>query len=353
MGQGGAQVFLMNLYRAIDKNMIQFDFLVSEDGVYDDEIKEKGGIIYKIPYITTIGPIQYNKELNKFFKTHPEYRIVHTHNDAMGTLVLRASMDAGVPHRICHSHNSKFQGSLPMRLLKQHYARVNEDIATQYFACAEEAARLLFPKHMDVVKVIPNPIPLEEYVFTEAKREVKRNSLGVGKCQKLLIHVGRFDAQKNHSFLIDSFSALAAIDDSYILFLAGDGDLRTSIEEKVSRCGLGQNVKFLGIRKDIPELMMAADLLLMPSLFEGTSLVLIEAQATGLSCLITDNMSHETIVRKDLLTLLPIDDSSAWAKKILDVIDNIEKVQRQSLPMPGYDIFETSKYMEEFYQHLA
>ncbi|WP_231891399.1 glycosyltransferase family 1 protein [Paenibacillus swuensis] len=292
MNRGGLETMLMNYYRQTDRGQIQFDFMVHrmERGHYDDEIEALGGRIYRMPHIRPGHYRSYFGKLDDFFKAHPEYRVVHAHINENSSFVLGAAHRAGIPCRIAHSHLSDLgiDIKLPFRL----YARMAmKDHPTRYFACSRNAGTWLFGKEREVT-VLNNAVDAKEFKRDEAVRSAVREELGlVGK--RVIGHIGRFNKQKNHEFLIEIMNAAVKQDPNVILLLVGEGHLRQSIEDKVSNLGIGDHVRFLGMREDIPRLLQSFDLFLFPSLFEGLPVVLIEAQAAGLNCLISDTITQE------------------------------------------------------------
>jgi glycosyltransferase involved in cell wall biosynthesis len=349
MNRGGAETFLMNVYRTLDKGKIQFDFLTCNPGVFDGEINSLGGRLFKMPFISTIGPIKYSRSLFDFFTAHPEYKIVHSHLDKMSGLVLSEAKKAGIPVRIAHGHSTRSEGGFAERFVKHHYGELLSTVPTDRFACSPDAAAWLFPAHQADVRIVLNGIDEGMFQFSASARQIKRKALGIDENQKVLIHIGRFDKGKNHSFILECFSNLIKKDRNCLLFLIGDGPLREKTQEHANAVHLDDRVKFLGMRDDVPSLLMAADLLVFPSLFEGVSLVLIEAQTSGLPCLISDRLSAESVIRDDLVTALPIDNPALWADTILEFFGDMRKDTRISFHDPNFDIVKITKELEKFY----
>ncbi|WP_191556857.1 glycosyltransferase family 1 protein [Metabacillus idriensis] len=347
MNRGGLETMLMNYYRKMDRSKIQFDFMVHrmERGHYDDEIERLGGHIYRMPQIRPGNYRKYFHSLKDFFSKNREYRVVHAHNNENSSFVLRAAKKAGVPCRIAHSHLSDLgiDLKLPFRLYARYYMKDNP---TQFFACSKKAGQWLFGERKDIT-VLNNAVNVTDFQFNQEVRSELRKELNIGN-QLVIGHIGRFNKQKNHEFLIDVFKSIHDRMPNSFLLLAGEGHLRQSIEEKVKRLGLSQNVHFLGVRKDIQKLMQAMDVFLFPSLFEGLPVVLVEAQAAGLKSFVSNTITEETNVTGQLEFLSLKDPSESWAKKILSATyehKNTLKVLREK----GYDTSTMSHWLTEFY----
>lgn len=351
MNRGGLETMLMNYYRQIDRNQIQFDFMVhrTERGHYDDEIESLGGKIYRMPPIRPGNYRTYFKKLDSFFVHHKEYRIVHAHINENSSFVLRAAKKVGIPTRIAHSHQSDLgiDYKLPFRM----YARsLINDNTNQYFACSKRAGEWLFGEkitHDKNFKILNNAVNAEEFHFNPFVRNQVRQELGIEN--KLVIgHVGRFNKQKNHDFLIDIFKSIHERQPDAVLLLIGDGALKKNIKHKVFKLGLSDNVLFLGIRQDISNLMQAMDLFLFPSLFEGLPVVLVEAQAAGLKCIVSNTITKETDVTGRISYLSLNDSSEEWARYILSASvehsNTLEEIKNN-----GYDTVTMAQWLTTYY----
>jgi glycosyltransferase EpsD len=286
MDRGGLETMLMNYYRNIDRSKIQFDFLVhrKEKGAYDEEIKSLGGKIFKLSPISLKNFLRYRKELKLFFLNNKEYKIVHSHLDSLSALPLLAAKKANVPVRIAHSHTSSFDRDLklPLRASLKKLIRFN---ATAFYCCSPLAAKFMFGKNFYDYKVINNAIEIDKFRYNSRKRKKVRNNLNISDNTFVLGHVGRFNYPKNHIFLLELFKSVYEENNSSILLLVGTGDLENEVRSHVKRLGLVNNVKFLGSRTDISDLMQAMDYFVMPSLYEGLGMAIIEAQFSGLPIL--------------------------------------------------------------------
>lgn len=333
MHRGGIESYMMNYYRNIDRNKVQFDFIVHgyEKGEYDDEITAMGGRIFHVP-TKSKHPLKYKKELRKIFKNN-DYKIIHSHLDAMSAWVLKEAKECGIPIRIAHSHNTQHLTTNKIKFAINEYARVNINKYANYrCACSTDAARWLFGT--DDVIYIKNAIDLNKYAFDENERTAVRAELGIGN-EFVIGHVGRFDYQKNHEFLLNVFSRIVKNSKDSKLILVGDGVLRNDIEKHISELGLNENVIMLGIRDDVSRIFNAFDLFLLPSRFEGLGIVLIEAQANGLKCIASEVVPSEANAGNNVM-YLPFDDKK-WCEEILNTNLN-RKADISLLRERGYDI---------------
>ncbi len=317
---GGVESVVMNYYRNIDRNKVQFDFLCSESStdIPYEEIEKLGGRVFIVPNYTKV--VKYQKKLQKIFKEN-NYKIVHSHISTMSVFPLRAAKKAGVPIRIAHSHSTTNKKEKKKNLLKQVLRPFSKVYATDYMCCSELAGRWLFcNKEYDKgnVYLLNNAIDLDKFKFDEKVRKTKRKELGIGDDTFVIGHIGRFVEQKNHRFLIDIFNEIHKKNSNSLLLLVGQGPLKKEIENKVKELKLNDSVRFLGQRNDVNELYQAFDVFLLPSLYEGLPVVGVEAQATGLLCELSNDMTKETKVL-DTTRFISLNTSAEeWATIILD-----------------------------------
>lgn len=353
MNRGGLETMLMNYYRQMDRSKIQFDFMVhrEEDGHYDDEIRRLGGRIYRMPKIKPGNYRKYFKLLDQFFNEHKEYKVIHSHINENSSFVLRAAKRAHIPCRIAHSHLSDL--SLDYKLPFRIYAKTSmKNQPTHYFACSIKAGEWLFGKNVsksDRVQVLNNAVNTSEFRFDPKKRAQIRKELGLKENQIAIGHIGRFNLQKNHKYLVYIFQEVHRRRPDSVLILAGDGVLRGKIERKVEELELTPFVKFLGVRNDVPDLMQGFDLFLFPSLYEGLPVVLVEAQAAGLPCVVADTITKEAKITDTLLYEDLENPPSLWAEKILD-LDVTRMETTEELSSKGYDTESMAGWLTDYYK---
>ena len=352
---GGVESVVMNYYRNIDRNKVQFDFLCSESStdIPYEEIEKLGGRVFIVPNYTKV--VKYQKELKKIFKEN-NYKIVHSHISTMSVFPLRAAKKAGVPIRIAHSHSTTNKKEKKKNLLKQVLRPFSKLFATDYMCCSELAGRWLFgDKEYDKgnVYLLNNAIDLEKFKYNNDIRKKMRKSLNISDDTLVIGHVGRFVEQKNHRFLIDIFNEVYKQNNNSLLLLAGQGPLIDEIKNKVKSLKLEKKVKFLGQRNDIDKLYQAFDVFLLPSLYEGLPVVGVEAQATGLLCELSNDMTKETKVL-DTTRFISLDDTAEeWANKILDDVNKHKRIDSsKEMTDKNFNIKEETKRLEECYFNL-
>ena len=347
MNRGGLETMLMNYYRCIDRDKVQFDFLVhrAERADYDDEIESLGGSIYRLPRLVPWSNT-YKHALNVFFDAHPEYRIVHVHQDCLSSVILKAAEQHGVPVRIAHSHNSSQDKNLKY-FIKILYKQSIPQYATDLLACGEQAGEWMFGGAP--FQIFNNAINAASYRYDVAHSRAMRQELSLPENAFVLGHVGRFSNSKNHSYLVDIFAELHKLEPNSYLLLVGDGALRKKIEAKVKALDLEHWVIFLGLRKDIPELLQAMDVFAFPSLYEGLPLTLVEAQAAGLPCVISENIPVDCDMT-DLISRVSLDDPpEVWTERIFAAKAKPRKDTCAEIVAAGFDIAENAKWLAEFY----
>lgn len=353
MDPGGIETQLMRIYRNIDRSKVQFDFLVHrpQEGAYDDEIRSLGGRIY---YAEPFNPFHYAEYYNsmlRFFKAHPEYKIMIAHTElALGPLM--CARKAGIPMRICYSHNGQFAFSLK-RCFMDFETLFLKKYCTDMFAVSKLTARYTFGDRAveaGKVRIIQNGIHVEDFVFDAEIRNQKRKELGME--DKLIVgHVGRFMMQKNHMFLLETFAQLKLLRPDARLVLIGEGRLEEKIREKAEALGVSDSVSFLGRRADVNDWMKAMDVMLLPSLWEGFPNVAIEAQASALPVYMSENVTEEAAFSPYCVRLPLNAGAKSWAQRICnDLKQPLPRVDMsQTMLEMGCNVRATAKWYEEFY----
>lgn len=352
---GGVEAVVMNFYRNIDRNKIQFTFVCDEDStdIPYEEIEKLGGKIIIVPPYSK--PFKYHSALKKALK-EDDYKIIHSHISTMSVFSLFAAKCAGVPIRIAHSHSTTNKKEKKKNLMKQILRPFSKVFATDYMCCSELAGRWLFGnKEYDKgnVYLLNNAIDLDKFKYNESLRKKKRKELGIKDDTLVIGHIGRFVAQKNHDFLIDIFNEIHKKNNNSILLLAGQGPLMEDIKNKVKELNLEDSVKFLGQRNDANELYQAFDVFLLPSLYEGLPVVGVEAQAAGLLCYLSDDMTKETKVL-DITKFMSLNNTpEEWADNILDDVKKYKRIDTsKEMTAKNFNIKEEAKKLEEYYLNL-
>lgn len=352
---GGVEAVTINYYRNIDKNKVQLDFICDEDStnIPYEEIEKMGGKVIIIPSYSK--PFKYHKALKRVLK-EGNYKIIHSNINTLSVFSLFAAKCAGVPVRIAHSHSTTNKKEKKKNLMKQILRPFSKVFATDYMCCSELAGRWLFGnKEYDKgnVYLLNNAIDLDKFKYNESLRKKKRKELSIKDNTLVIGHIGRFVAQKNHDFLIDIFNEIHKKNNNSILLLAGQGPLMEDIKNKVKELNLEDSVKFLGQRNDANELYQAFDVFLLPSLYEGLPVVGVEAQAAGLLCYLSDDMTKETKVL-DITKFMSLNNTpEEWADNILDDVKKYKRIDTsKEMTAKNFNIKEEAKKLEEYYLNL-
>lgn len=364
MNRGGAETMIMNYYRQIDRSKVQFDFLLhrDEEGAFDKEIASMGGKIFRMPAISPKNYYKYKRALAHFFDEHPEYQIIHSHLNALSTLVLKEAKARNIPLRIAHSHlaveplaikkifapNTDVKATIKDSIQSLIRKKVRK-YATHYFACGEKAGDWLYGiENRAQVEIINNAIDSKKFIYYRKTEKAVRKELDL-EGKTVIGHVGRFNEQKNHFFLLEIFNHVLKMLPNSCLVLIGDGNLKPKIEERVKELNIEDNVLFLGLQDNIPRLLQTFDLFLFPSLYEGLPVTLIEAQASGIPIVASDTITSEVDIT-GLLTFCNLNDTPQyWADKVVKNT-NHKRENTYNLIVDGkYDIAENAKKLQEFY----
>lgn len=347
MDRAGAETLIMNLYRNIDRRKVQFDFLVhsNEKGDYDDEIEKLGGKIYHIERYNIKNYFRYKKLCRVFFdENHEKWDIVHGHIRSCAAIYLKEAKKNGL-YTIAHSHSAG--DKLLYRMLTYNI----RNVADYFFGCTKKSIINAFGKKVyygDKKKLIINGIDLNKYKYDKKVATRKRKELGLEK-KYIIGHVGRLSIEKNHRFMFECFKFFVEKNKNSVLLLIGRGPLEDELKKYAKALGIEKNVVFLGIRSDVNELLMAMDVFIFPSIYEGLPVSLVEAQCSGLNCLISNNIEDFAVITNKV-EKLPISSESEklWADKML-VSDTSRLIKFNEFKEKGFDIKSTAKWIEKFY----
>ncbi|MGE5329464.1 MAG: glycosyltransferase family 1 protein [Deltaproteobacteria bacterium] len=349
MHRRGAETFIMNVYRKIDRSKVQFDFIVQtkEKGDYDDEIRSLGGNIYYMPSLDLKNGIKFLKAWNDFFNEHRDYKIIHGHAQGLASLYLSIARKHGLK-TIIHSHTLS-SGKGIKAIVKTFLQLPLRKLAHERLACSKSAGKWLYGNKTEF-KIIQNAIDAERYIFDKEKRSIIRDSLNI-RNKFVIGHVGVFCYIKNHELIIDIFKIVHDRKPNAVLLLIGSGELEGVIKDKVIRLGLEKDVIFTGSRKDIPDLLFAMDVFIFPSHFEGLGIALIEAQASGLKCFSSDAIPDEAKITDLLERISLTKPAEFWAEEVIkcDYDSGERQNMYESVVRHGYDIDNTAKWLQKLY----
>lgn len=343
MNRGGAETFLMKLYRQLDRTKHQMDFCVASSvpGDYDAEIKQLGG---RILYITpkSKNPFASFWNMYQLVKRNRYHAVLRISQHSLSCLELLAARLAGAKKAIFRSSNTQSCGGCCNRLLHRMFVPLAYFIPTVRIAPSAEAAQFMFGTTKGV-HILQNGLDTQAFAFSAAKRQELRQALQVQ--DKFVVgHIGRFNFQKNHLFLLHIFAEIKKQQPNAVLWLIGKGELEKQVKQQAENLGMADCVQFLGVRADIPSLLAAMDVFVFPSLFEGMPNTVIEAQTNGLPCLIADTITPQA-KQTDIVHFMSLTQSpEKWAKKALEIAaeQTLDKRPQaaQQMCAAGYDIAE-------------
>lgn len=353
MGRGGSETMIMNLYRKINRKKIQFDFMVHTEKKfdYDDEIHALGGRIYRVPKFNGRNFSEYTKAWEHFFIKHNEHKIVHGHIGSSAAIYLKIAKKYG-RFTIAHSHNTKDSSRSIRSYLWRVYSFPTRYVADYFFACSKQAGIDRYGKKAirENFTVLNNAIDSALYQYSSEIRNNKRKELNIEN-SFVIGHVGRFEYQKNHEFLVNIFYEIQKSKNNAVLMLIGDGTLKSDITRQVSKLGISDLVLFLGVRDDVPDLMQAMDVFVFPSNYEGLGIVAIEAQAAGLHTICSDVLPGEAAVTQLLEPCSLEKGTDFWASTVLKYSNGYERNNmKKQICEAGYDIYQTVRWLETFYE---
>ncbi len=352
MNRGGAETMIMNYYRHIDRNKIQFDFLVhrQDRGHYDDEIEALGGKIYRIPPIFKHGA--HKKAVKQFFKDHPEYKIIHGHVGELGYEIYKEAKRLDRPVIIAHAHNasSDFNIKSPFRWVLKHLIR---KYVTHPMTCGKEAARWLFGRKLGgKALMLNNAINAQAYTYNEKEREMVRKEMG-WENRFVIGDVARFSPPKNHLGLLKIYKeVLSRNPDSLLVLVGSKTGLYDKVRSEAKSLGIDSKIQFLGMRTDVAHLLHGMDVYCSPSLYEGLSVSMVEAQASGLRVITSTNVPKEVELIPGMLDFIPLNAPlSLWVDRLLKPYER--KNTYAKIKEAGFDIKENVQWLEMFFEYYG
>ena len=359
MERGGMESRLMDILRAVDAHRVSIDIYACspESGSYDPEVLGLGSRIFYNPPLTVANMFWYIRRFKRFLEGHPEYRIVHAHQNAWCSVFCKGAFMAGVPVRIAHARTALAEPGIK-NAVKNVIKLPVRRYATHYFAVSEPAGRWLFGKRRlreGKVRVWKNAIDCKKYRFDPAVRRNVREELGF-EGKKVIMHVGNFRRPKNQMFLLEIIrSLLPRQRDCRLVFVGGEtGEgLEQKVKERAGQIGLKESVLFLGNRNDVAALLMAADVFCFPSIYEGLPGAVLEAQAAGLPCIVSDSVTEEVKILKSTRRLPLRAGADAWGREIEKALDVKRRDTYQEMRDAGFDIETLTQELTEFYEQAG
>lgn len=348
---GGSQAMILNIYKKIDRTKIQFDFIVDhpEYKGMKEVLESMGARTFEIPAFNGKNLLQVRRAWSDFFVNHPEYKVLHSHTRSYASIYLKIAKKYGVK-TIIHSHNTS-NGRGIKSLAKQLLQYPLRNQADYLIGCSLQAGKWLFGKDVEKRQnfaVLNNAIDTDRYVFNKVVREEYRKQFNI-KNEKVFLQVGRFTKQKNYPFMLHTFAEYLKVDHLAKLVLVGDGELKQEIENIIDKLNISNNVILLSYRDDVNNLLQMADFFVMPSLWEGLSVAAIEAQASGIPCLMSENVNKDVnITGLCIFTRL---DCKDWTNQMSNPPINREN-KKQDIINAGFDVESTSQWLVDLYRKL-
>ena len=355
---GGIQVLAKDILLHNDRSRMTIDILNLDDGVdypLKKDLENMGVRIYQLKGIWLHSPLDfytYWKAANKFFKHHHDYDVVHVHSGPKNFIILKAAKKWGIPIRVAHSHNTGFQSKNPLSIMLGNMLKGTMiSNATHMVGCSEMACEWMFGKgcvKSGKAKVILNAINCDLFIYNDSVRQEVRKELGLEN-HFVLGHVGRFETQKNHAFLLDTFAQVVRERADARLVLIGIGSLMEDMKRRAVALGVADKVLFLGFRNDRERIMQAMDTFVFPSLYEGLSVVLIEAQASGMPVFVSDSTTADVSYSPHIKFLSLGQGASAWAEEIVRRGTVERKDMKDEIKKAGFEIHEMIENLYKLY----
>lgn len=354
---GGSQSFVMNVYRNIDRSKIQFDFVVIPEEKKDlyEEVRKLGARIFVCPRYRIVNHFEYIGWWNEFFQAHPEYKVIHGHVRSTSAIYLSIAKKYGLK-TIAHSHSTS-NGKGLLGIIKTMMQYPTRNIAEYLFSCSDIAGTWMYGKNAlqrPNYRMVPNGIDLRRFDYQPDKRYEVRKRLGIQGNEFVIGHIGRFTRPKNHIFLIQLFGHFVKQYPNARLLLVGDGDLWPIIQKECKNQQLSSKVIFTGAQSNPEDYYQAMDVFAFPSLWEGLPVSVVEAQASGLPCLLSDTITRN-VELTPLVRYITLSDMEAWEKALAEYQTYSRKScsQKYSKELQGFDSRKVAEKLSTFYLNLA
>lgn len=354
-GMGGSQAFVLNLIQNCDLNRFHFDIAVSyeiSNGI-GDRVRQLGCSVYILPYFKVYNYLQYVRAWRKFLRNH-HYDIVHAHSTNSASIYLKIAKEFGCV-TVAHSHSAGYRGNGLQQKAKKYFASKVAEVADYWFACSDKAALRLYgenyknnPHYYD----IPNAINAEKYKYSKEIACRIRKEIGVKDDVFLCGHVGTFSPPKNHLFLMDIFCEVLKRKPNARLMCCGAGTLMPQVKEKAETLGILDKIIFTGVVMNVNEYMMAMDVFIFPSIFEGFPMSVIEAQAVGLPVVMSEVITKEVDLTKLVNRHSINEDASKWAETIANIGFGNREEYNQVIASSKYNMRKSAAFISSLYREM-
>ncbi len=353
LDMGGAENRIMDLYRKIDRNLVQFDFMIhtTDKCFFNDEIESLGGHIYSVPRYFIKNHLEYIGAWDKFFAEHPEIEVVHGHMTSTASIYLPIAKKHGVRLTIAHTRSAGVpqgvKGVMTKVLRKGLYKKTDLCLACSKIAGINSFGKKAFDE--GYVKIIPNAIDTERFAYNEDVRRTVRQELGLKETTFVVGHVGRFHHSKNHEFLFKVFEEIRKVIGDSRLVLVGDGELKVQIDSWIKELGIEDAVIMTGTKKNVEDYYQAFDYFLFPSRYEGLPGTVVEAQASGLKCLMSDSVTDEVMITDLAESKSLAVEPAEWAKRVVMTKDYTRISRAEEVKSKGFDSESQIDYYTKLY----
>lgn len=343
----------MNLYKNMDRKKVQFDFVVTPEERKDlyEQVEKMGGRIFVCPKYTGKNHFAYCKWWDSFFKGHPEYHVIHGHVRSTASIYLKIAKKNGLV-TIAHSHSTS-NGSGVSAIVKDMLQLPIRSTADYLFACSDKAGKWLYGEKATKkpnYRMIPNSVDLRRFAFCEEKRQQMRQGLGIAEDTFVLGHIARITVPKNHRFLVELFAEYHKENPNSRLLLVGDGELFETVQQQCTQFGIRDAVIMAGSKTNTEDYYQAMDVFVFPSLWEGLPVSVVEAQANGLPCLLSDVITHDVDLT-DQVKYLVLTDKKVWLREVADIQrkPRIATTAENMVRLQPFDATVVAKQLQSFY----
>lgn len=300
-----------------------------------------------IPYVNQVGPFRYRMELNKFFLQHQEYQVVHSHLDMVSGEVIACAKKFGVKCCFTHSHSTDTTGNFVVKALKRFYQKKIVRYVDVRLACSEQAGKWLYGEAGFLV--VNNAIELDKFSYDETYRKELRNKYGISEHTCVIGHVGRFSKVKNHTFLLKLFEKYMKSHHDTVLLLCGDGEEKPTLQKMADDLRLAENVIFFPASTDVFKMYHIMDVFVFPSIFEGMSLAMVEAQTNGLPVVASDTIDPKSALTENVRFVSLQAGLDVWLREIDAARQRARRDETDKIVAAGFDIHKTAAMLQDCY----